>query len=1290
MLTLREPIQLKTGLSLAGGCEAFGQRLNGNYSLMTARIAPKDLLFLVTTPPEFPEDLGGVSSLELRNAFTDIQQTKVDVVNNVLNRIILNQDSHFTYQDQVYITSVLRKLGVQDVTRFMEEVRRLREEQSNLVTLTRLYRQETTQRALALLHEQSQTTQRDQTYVETVLRELGMQETSHTAEEVRRLWEEREHLTARTSLTHRETVEEKTALPGQEEAQPGQSSGSAPRREETRQAPAPRYYLHQEIYHRLGTGDIYQQVAAFHHNVTGLGDSFTNQELRLSEQLRVSQALQLQELRQHNVYGGAVALHHHVNRYEQGDLLEPPETREQVLSQAAEAALLSTVDHVLTHTLERYGSGRDMWLTLSHSLTQVAENSLSRFETYHTQNTNRFREGERYQSWYRTMEEREIQSLQQLRESWHTRETLERLGTPAAELPMPSQFQTPVELDYLLPGQTPEGEEGAQPPTEGRTGLTTLELTNLTQQILGRALQPEGQPARPGVQPGTPQEGQAGRQPEPQAEELIYRQGQPPVSAEETGAQGAPSERTTQLLRQTLRETISREGQPAKPEARQAALRETVERLREQRRQELYHTSRQAALTLRELVDMERDTVVMEQQSRSLPSQAAPEQLVREMREIDRLSQERLERLNTVQLSERPRAEAVPAAQQARTRADALRALEQPELVLRQLREDRQEETEGTPPAGAAPAQTVLERADPVSQKLYETVLRYQQLRESWYTRDTIEQTFLPGAAEAEAPPRLQPPVELTYGIPGQTEAEPLETGRTPEGQSAPAAPESAALTRRSLEEALGPAGQPGGAVSRPEGPAAPGLKPGQAEPGEELIYRQDQPPVPSEEEAAGVVPPEHTTELIRQTLRETISQEEPSRPAAQPGVRQEMETVRQELHSEDTYHTYRQDSLVLRETWERERDTVVEEGKPLSQPARETGPQPPRADQVRETLEILRQEGERQLVQHSYTGTEAESREGTPAERVYHETPAAPEAETAAPGGAIPEAQATPEQLMRELREIDRLNRERVERLRDAEQPQVRQVRPTAADQARTRADALRALEQPELVLRQLEEARQEEEPQGGVPPQVEQILRQADPVTRKLYETVLKYQQNPRAATAEGLIHASNVGAFNADTAQRQAAAEQREEGAAIRYPSSTPAAEPQLPPAGEQALERLREGARRRGAQPHRPGSWEKLPFVFKREDNSAYEELIQRLEEQRTQQTIQQPVHEEVTRQSTSETQINDFNRQVVNHTTEDITALINRTMAQQMNQITSQVYRQMERRLQTERNRRGRF
>jgi hypothetical protein len=46
--------------------------------------------------------------------------------------------------------------------------------------------------------------------------------------------------------------------------------------------------------------------------------------------------------------------------------------------------------------------------------------------------------------------------------------------------------------------------------------------------------------------------------------------------------------------------------------------------------------------------------------------------------------------------------------------------------------------------------------------------------------------------------------------------------------------------------------------------------------------------------------------------------------------------------------------------------------------------------------------------------------------------------------------------------------------------------------------------------------------------------------------------------------------------------------------------------------------------------------------------------------------------------------------MVAQTTEDITELVNRTLARQMRTISDQVYRQMEKKLQVERSRRGRL
>ena len=867
MLTLREPIQLKTGLNLAGGCEAFGQRLTANYGLMTARIAPKDLLFLVTTPPEFPEDLGGGSSLELRNAFTDIQQVKVDVVNNVLNRIVLHQDNHFTYQDQVYITSVLRKLGVSDVSRFMEEVRRLREEQQNLTTLTNLYREETTQRALT-----------------TLRREEGA----------------------------------------------GPPEGQFVSAAEEHTLVQPRYHLHQNIYHRLQTGKIYQQVTDFHHNFTGLGDTFTNQELRLSEQLRVSRSLQLQELRQNHIYGGAVALHHHVNRYEQGDILPPPETQEQVLSQAAEAALLSTVDHMLTHTVERRMTDRDTWLTVQHSLTQVAEPSLSRFETYHTQHTNRFQEGDSYQSWYRSLEEREIHALRQLRESFYTREQMGQPGGSEVRGESALPPYLPPTLTYTQPDQPSQDHREEGLPPEGRTGLTTLELTNLTRQMLGERFQPDTPQPPPGYQPGAPEEGQPGSILRERQEQLIHRESSQTWKELEQQA-GAVQPESSELIRQTLRESI-RQGEPSEPGPTPAAGEQVTVQRQQLRQQQLYHTSREAVLTLRELAGMERETTLLEQQDVPLTGQS---------------------------------------------------------------------------------------------------------------------------------------PVQQQIPLPGQ----------------------------------------------------------------------------------------------------------------------------------------------------------------------------------VRETLEVLRQERERQSSEHTVI-RQMETSPHVPEQAArIHAQPSEPEGEELGFSSGPLQPQADPQQLLEQLREIDRLNRERLERIQTVQPPPVRQVTATPADQARTRADALRALEQPELVLRQLAQAEEGQEQEvSGIPPQVEHLLQQADPLTRRLYETVLRYERNPGEAIAQGLVHAGNVGAFNADMARRQEAAAPELEH--VHIPQPPRQEPPTLPRPGEQVLETLREETRRRGGVSHRPGAWEKVPFIFKREDNTSLEEVLQRLEEQRTQRTVQQTAQEEITHQSSSQIQVNDLHQQVV--------------------------------------------
>ena len=907
MLTMRGPIQLKTGLSLTAGSEAFSQRIIGNYGLMTAHVAPRDLLFLLTAPPELPEDLGGVTSLNLQNTFSDVRNVTMEVVNNVVNRIILDQENRFTYQDQVYITSVLRKLGVNDVTHFMEEVRRLREEQRDQRELTRLYRQEVTQKALAALAPPEQG----------------------------RRWPEAER--------------------GGDE--PGKASET-------------RYDLHQQIYRRLHTGDIYQEISAFQHSVSQLGDMVENNQLKLSEQLRLSRSLHLEELRSQSLHGGPMTLQYHINRYETGELLPPPDSEESVLAQAAEAALLSTIDNVVTHTLTREKNYREVWMNLERSFSQTAENTLSRFESYHSGGLLRREESRTYQQWRETLEREELTQLQKLSESWLEREQIIRTEGNAQVTPA---GRTPAQIEHLEPVQAQVGGEEEQKEGLSRgPGLSPQDLTRLTQQILSS-----------GVQKG----------------EVV-----------------PPQKRT--------------EERAALPQSDRRTLRE----------RELYYASVQAADNLRELAQLQRELLLLER-------------------------------------------------------------------------------------AGGAAA--------------------------------------LPELPEAEY---------------------------RPAGQGSGSAVERAAALVREIRHRV---------EERQAAPAGAGTR--------EEVLRQLLLPAPAAEET-------------ERTAAEQAMQELPERPGL---VREQMETDLQRL----SYY---------------------------------------------EKLQELR-------LEHIQTPGPAAEPPAVP-----------PEVSDGAAGQAgaegIPGA-AGAEALAREVQALDRLNRERYERLQELRLEHLREQASRPPDPKRTMDEAFQALDAPEQVLRQLLES-SEDRPKRATPPEVEQILRQADPMTRQIYESLLQYQRDPAAAAAQGLVRPSHVGAFNADAKRREA------QGGRLEHPR--PAEEAQQ--AAEQApfqpreelLDTLRELPQHKPPQAGQARERGKAPIVLRREDNSVFEELIARLEERRTMGDVTQVSREDVRHTAEHQVEIRDQTSKVVTQTTEDITALVNRTMARQMNAITDKVYRQMERKLQMERSRRGRL
>ncbi len=128
MLTITAPIKTTLNPDLCETNESFAKRIQANYDQMSEFITREDLFHLVTQPPEIFMMGDGGSSFFSETEIHNTQLKKVEIVNNLMNRILVSADGNLTYQDEVYITNVLHKLGIRDERTFMKKVYELTEE----------------------------------------------------------------------------------------------------------------------------------------------------------------------------------------------------------------------------------------------------------------------------------------------------------------------------------------------------------------------------------------------------------------------------------------------------------------------------------------------------------------------------------------------------------------------------------------------------------------------------------------------------------------------------------------------------------------------------------------------------------------------------------------------------------------------------------------------------------------------------------------------------------------------------------------------------------------------------------------------------------------------------------------------------------------------------------------------------------------------------------------------------------------------------------------------------------
>ncbi len=316
MLTIKEPIRLQCAANIISVRDSFGEKLRGNYSLLSTSFTPKELLLLLNTPPEIPEEQGGMTTLVTENNVSVKNGLTVELVSNIVNRILLTQQASFTYQDTVYITSMLNRIGITDVAQFMRQVKQAVQEMGNVSRLTAFY--------------------------QAYYRQL-----------------------------------KQAAQPGGTAEQKGrrerEASGEQPPRERYFLHSGIYDRLQTEaIYHtvsRFFTSSFSSENTVDHREMT------IAEQSRISEILRLG-GLRRQTVDRE--YG--MTLQHVRNHYELGDLLPPPETETQVFSQLAEAALLNIISRTATLFSVRELHNSGVWLKLEQALRQSIDNTVFRFE----------------------------------------------------------------------------------------------------------------------------------------------------------------------------------------------------------------------------------------------------------------------------------------------------------------------------------------------------------------------------------------------------------------------------------------------------------------------------------------------------------------------------------------------------------------------------------------------------------------------------------------------------------------------------------------------------------------------------------------------------------------------------------------------------------------------------------------------------------------------------------------------------------------------------------------------
>lgn len=139
MLILKNPLTLQSISAFGIYSDSLGQKICGNYQTFGTAVTGADLIHMTMQEPDIYVAVENNGPFLVDSRVHVDNQVRVELVNRLVNRLMLYPSPQFTYQDEVFVTTVLHKLGVADVNEFMQQVRLHRETNELAVSLINKY-----------------------------------------------------------------------------------------------------------------------------------------------------------------------------------------------------------------------------------------------------------------------------------------------------------------------------------------------------------------------------------------------------------------------------------------------------------------------------------------------------------------------------------------------------------------------------------------------------------------------------------------------------------------------------------------------------------------------------------------------------------------------------------------------------------------------------------------------------------------------------------------------------------------------------------------------------------------------------------------------------------------------------------------------------------------------------------------------------------------------------------------------------------------------------------------------